>query len=95
MSSKRFDFSSEFFHRFVSSKRERDAFSSGELPESGMLSRLLLTERDLSFSLSRIFALLSFSHVLRSSSRLCLCLCERIELEMSPRALTLSRVLSS
>ena len=62
-------------------KRDDDAFSSGELPESGIS---LLTERDLSFflslSLSLCFrVLLSFSRdVLLSSSRLCLCLCQRI-----------------
>ena len=60
------------FHHFNSSlarkkERKKDAFSSGELPESGTYSSYITThtqrERDLSFflSLNSFFVLLSFS----------------------------------
>ena len=65
------NFSSEFFiiNSSLARKKERkkDAFSSGELPESGTYSSYITThtqrERDLSFflSLNSFFVLLSFS----------------------------------
>ena len=86
------NFSSEFFiiNSSLARKKERkkDAFSSGELPESGTYSSYYTThtqrEREifLSFSLCSFFVLLSFSSLRFAAfvvSSLCVCLCERIE----------------